>query len=439
MHRLSGWSRPFRARRTTVPILVAGLVAAVAVVAVPGTGTARTDSAAPGSESAAPWDRDALKVAATRDVPGFGGAYVNEDGSTLHVWLTRPTADGALRARTALAPSAGSRLAAAGTGAPVVHRADYTFAQLKTWRDAARALLVLPGVTLLDIDERTNRLMMAVEDTGRHGPAVRAGLARLGVPWAAVRLERNGAVTPTVGDEARPLRGGVKIQYLDKLCTLGFIAQRAGVTGFVTNSHCSTTFGGTDSGKYWQPKKPADSSGSIGAESVDPGFTAGGSCPAGQKCRSSDANFVSTVSGMGVSQGHLARPPLNSTIWNGIDTFRIVAVRSAQFDKTVEKVGISTGRTQGKVTADCVDTPTSVGAPTTMLCQDMASYKAAAGDSGGPVYEIIDSALNTVALVGIQWGLISNTDGQPRALYSPFSSVESELGNLSVCSDPTFC
>ena len=151
---------------------------------------------------------------------------------------------------------------------------------------------MLPGVTLLDIDERANRLVLAVEDTGRYGPAVRDGLARLGVPRAAVRLERSGPVTPTLGDEARPLRGGVKTQYLDKLCTLGFIAQRAGVTEFVTNAHCSTTFGGMDSGKYWQPKKTADGSGSIGAESVDPGFAAGGSCPAGRKHRRAGRDSV---------------------------------------------------------------------------------------------------------------------------------------------------
>ena len=53
------------------------------------------------------------------DVPEFGGAYVGADGA-LHVWLTEPTTSGAARARTAYA----------GATTVVVHRADYTFAQL---------------------------------------------------------------------------------------------------------------------------------------------------------------------------------------------------------------------------------------------------------------------------------------------------------------------
>jgi hypothetical protein len=405
-------------------------------VALPGTGTARTDIALPAPGPAAPWDRDALKLAATKDVPTFGGAYLGDDGSTLHVWLTRPTADDALRSRVALATGVGSR-------APVVHRADYTFAQLKQWRDTARALLALPGVTMLDIDERTNRLVLAVEDTGRDGPAVTAGLARLAVPRAAVTLTQAGPATQSLGDRNRPLRGGVKIRHTDGVCSLGFTAQRAGVSGFVTNSHCSVTNGSVDSGKYWQPDKPADGSDTVGAETVDPAFSTASPCPVGRKCRTSDANFVTAAAGVGVGQGHIARPPLNSATWNGTDTFRIVAVRSAQLPTVVQKVGQATGRTEGKVTADCVDLKPrdSSGRDTTitLFCQDMASYTVKEGDSGSPVFQVINADTNTVALVGIHWGIGPNSLGELRGFYSPFSSVEAELGNLSVCSDATIC
>jgi hypothetical protein len=399
---------------------------------------ARTDIAGPAPGPAAPWDRDALKVAATKDVPTFGGSYL-DDESTLHVWLTRPTADGALRSRTALATGVGAQAVSAGTGAPVVHRADYTFAQLKAWRDATRALLTLPGVTMLDIDERTNRLVVAVDDIGRDGPAVTAGLARLEVPRAAVNLTRGGPVTQTLGDRNRPLRGGVKIRYNRGFCTLGFIAQRQGVTGFVTNSHCSDNSGAVDSGKYWQPDRPADGSDAVGAETVDPPFTAANPlCPVGDKCRTSDSNFVATVTGVGVGQGQIARPPLNSATWNGTDTFRIVGVRDARLGTAVQKVGHITGRTAGTVTADCLDlSPKDTNI--TLFCQDMASYTVQEGDSGSPVFEVINASTNTVALVGIHWGIGTNQAGQLRGFYSPFSNVEAELGNLSVCSDATTC
>ncbi|GIE98710.1 hypothetical protein [Paractinoplanes rishiriensis] len=400
-------------RRLTY-VLLAGLTAATAatVVALPGSGSAQSEAAAP------VWDLDRQKLAANSDVPTFGGSYVDDDGAT-HVWSTRPAASGRL-----------------------VHRADYTFAQLVAWRDATRALLALPGVTTLDIDERTNRLEVGVEDTGRDGPAVTAGLARLGVPRPAVRLTRNGPITRTLGDEARPLRGGLKIRFGEKFCSLGFIAQRAGVSGFVTNSHCSTQPGVMDSGKYWQPNKPVDGSKVVGSETADPAYTASIACPPGRKCRRSDSNFVAGTAGVGLSQGHIARPPLNSTIWNGTDTFRIVGIRETAIGRNVTKVGQTTGRTAGTVTNACVDlNPRDTTIPTTLFCQSMATYKAELGDSGAPVFEILNADQNTVALIGIHWGIGPNdaVPPQQRSYFSPLSSVQAELGTLRVCSDATIC
>lgn len=442
MHRLSGWRRArrptHRTRRTAGPFLLAGLAFAATVVALPGTSTARPDIAGPESVPAASWDRDALRVAATKDVPTFGGAYLDKDGSTLYVWLTRPTVDGALRSRNALATAIGPQVVGDGTPDPIVHRADYTFAQLKDWHDAMTALLALPGVTMMDIDERANRLMVAVEDSGRDGPAVTAGLARLGVPRAAVTLAQSGPVTPTLGDRTRPLRAGTQIQSTRGLCTLGFVAQRAGVTGFVTNSHCSATNGVVDSGRYWQPTIPADASDAVGVETVDPAFfTDHPSCPVGRRCRNSDANFVATLSGVGIGQGQIARPPMGSTNWNGTDTFRVTAIGGTRLTDTVQKVGRSTGRTTGTVTADCIDT-NPANTNITLFCQDMASYQVNDGDSGSPVFVVTNAITNTVSLVGIHWG-ITSVGGAVRGLYSPFTGVESELGNLSVCADVTVC
>lgn len=443
MHRLSGWRRTRRTirgtRRTAGVIFVAGLAVAATVVPLPRTGPARADIAGPAPGPAAPWDRDALKVAATSDLPTFGGAYLDDDGSTLHVWLTRPTVDGALQSRSALAAAFGARVAGDGIRPPVVHQADYSFAQLKAWRDAARTLLPLPGMTMLDIDERANRLVVEVADTGRHGPAVTAGLDRLGVPRAAVNLRRGAPAIETLGDKARPVLGGIKIDWRRGTCSLGFIAQRQGLTGFVTNAHCSEVDGGADAGQYWQPTRPADLREPIGGEKVDPPYTAANPlCPAGRKCRVSDANFVTTVASVGVSQGQIARPQLDSASWNGTDTFRIVNVRETRLNAKVQKVGHVTGRTSGVVISDCFDTPVAK-TPNYLFCQDMADYKAETGDSGGPVFEIVDANANTVALVGIHWGIKTFADGTQAGLYSPFSNVEAELGNLSVCFNPTTC
>ncbi|MGI5214679.1 hypothetical protein [Plantactinospora sp. CA-290183] len=382
------------------------------------------------------FDRDDAIAAAMRDIPTFGGAYVDRKSSVLHLWLTQPATADVARSRAALA--AGTGLAAAGT---VVHRVDYTFAQLNTWHDDMATLLSLPGVVMTDLDQRVNRLTLAVADADRTGAAIKAGLAGLGIPLAAVNLVPGEPFRTTVRDQTRPLHAGTQIQFARGAstfnCTLGFPATRSGVNGFVTASHCSTTRSVVDGGRYWQSTRPAGDANPVGTETVDRAFFTS-TCPTGRLCRVSDANFVAAQTGVNIALGRIARPPLNSTNWNGTDTFRVVARGGTAVGDPVQKVGRTTGRTSGTVTGDCVDLNVA-DTNITLFCQETATYQSAGGDSGSPVFEVTNSpAANDVALVGVHWGG-GVVDGVNFAAFSELTNVGLEVGTIQVCAAGFSC
>lgn len=400
------------------------LLASFATLALVGVTGVADAASGPGAEAGAPVDSDAALVAAMKDVPEFGGAYVGADGA-LHVWLTRP-ADAA-RARAALTP--GLRAASAGAKT-VVHRADYTFAQLKVWHDKLAGMLAMPGVTMTDIDERVNRLTLGVEHTAETAARVKAALALHGIPRAAVDVVTATAVTPTLRDRTRPLRGGVQIQSSVIECTLGLPAIRSGIFGFVTNSHCSAIRSQVDNGLFWQSSQAAGNNDLVGAELVDPPFKTGGTCPTGRRCRLSDTNFVR--SDVDVAVGRIARPALGSTNWNGTSTFRVTEAFDPVLGSTVQKVGRSTGRTQGTVARTC-ENSNVLNTDITLLCQGVADYVSADGDSGAPVFEVTNSpATNDVRVVGVHWGsaVVNNVT---ISAFSTFRFIIPEIGFIFVC------
>lgn len=85
-------------------------------------------------------DRDTMTLMATEHIPEFGGAYVDAETGALHVWLTKPTQQRGRDVQAALARAGESSATAANS--LVIHSADYSFAQLAAWKDAAMALLL---------------------------------------------------------------------------------------------------------------------------------------------------------------------------------------------------------------------------------------------------------------------------------------------------------
>ena len=390
---------------------------------------------------------DEQLAAVARRVPSFGGMFIDETGQLTVYMLGADQQNGvaqqpavptvstaAIEAAIAevfgperLSPS-NPGLASSGPRVRVLP-GQYSFLELKAWHDGMTApVLSLPGVTLTDISESQNRLRIGLHDPAKRAQ-VEATLAKLGIPSAAVLLE---TVQPVrleleLRDRSRALVGGQQISDGEFLCTLGFNATRAGVRGFVTNSHCTTTMGGVENTPFFQPASSPENR--IGVETADPNYFVGGSCPLGRRCRYSDSAFVALDGEVTGAQGFIA--------WTNVDDLKIIEtykfhiVGSAGHllaGDVVHKVGRTTGRTEGKVTDTCVNlSPT--GTNVTQLCQNRAAYASGSGDSGSPVFRITHTPnANDVLLAGIHWA--------SGGAFSPMTNIQlgDELGPLDIMS-----
>lgn len=354
------------------------------------------------------------------EIPGFGGLFYDREGFA-NVFLTDP---GDARALDQLGPDVR------------VLKGDFQFVELRAWRHELRsAVLGLPGVVTLDVDEATNRIRIGVNQqlAANANRRVARQAAQLGIPGGAVVIE---AVDPiyqlaTLRDELRPVPGGVQIHFSNFLCTLGFNATRSGVSGFVTNSHCTDKQGGVESTRYYQPVSPA----AIGTETVDPVYRRNiAGCPRGKQCRYSDSAFAAYDSGSLSNFAKIARPASRSsssgtlTIDSSNPEFSITSTSASAVGQEVNKVGRTTGWTFGPVDATCVDVAVS-GSNIAQLCQDLVLAGVGSGDSGSPVFGWGGSS--SVSLRGILWG--GNSAGT-LFVYSPFANItrSDELGSLTV-------
>jgi hypothetical protein len=364
-------------------------------------------------------------VALARNVPGFGGFFVDEQG-TPTIYLKDARQRGA--AEKALTPWFSSQGREPATMR--VRTADYDWADLDRWHTQTSAeALGIPGVVLTDADEARNRVRIGVEHAAAAGQ-VRSVLARLGVPASAVSIEVTEPIRQlaTLRGTVRPVVAGVQINFPGFLCSLGFNASRSGVRGFVTASHCTNTQGGVESTPYWQPLesiRPIQ----IGTETVDPGYVPGGSCPVGRQCRRSDAAFAKYINGTQNTLGRIARTsttsPTDRTIVGGWTITSDASSSTFTIGLKVNKVGRTTGWSQGRVGATCVNVNVS-GTNITQLCQTIVSATVGAGDSGSDVFTITSGT--NVKLDGVLWG--GSSDGRT-LVFSPLANVKGELGALT--------
>jgi hypothetical protein len=264
---------------------------------------------------------------------------------------------------------------------------------------------------------------------------VKQAIARLGIPASAVIVEWTAPIrlAATLRSRVRPVRGGLQINFTQFICTLGFNALKNGVSSFITNSHCTKTQGGNQGTLYYQPLSSTANS-FIGTEAADPNYFQGGVCPAGRKCRYSDAARATYNSGVSFSLGQIARTTSRGALTGSITIstanpfFTITAERANPVaGAQANKIGRTTGWTFGQISATCVAVNVS-GTNITQLCQSLVGAGVGAGDSGSPVFSRSGTGGN-VTLLGILWG--GSSDGTLFA-FSPMSGIErsGELGAL---------
>lgn len=365
------------------------------------------------AQTTAPLTLDEEYARLAEGVPGFGGLYLDEDGVT-HVYLTDLSREKEVQ-------YLGARV--------TVQQGDYDFRDLFAWKDEVRPLLAERGAVYLDIDERRNRLVFGVERASLEdfNLTLKRFLEDTHVPSEAVVTEAADPIEPweLLTDRIRPVPAGVQIQNASGgNCTLGINATRAGVKGFVTNSHCTAVQSLVEGTSFFQ--NTTGSTNFIGTETVDPFFFFGGSCPLPRMCRRSDSAFVAYSSSLLSAGGKIANPNCSfgqGTLTVNPQTPRLpvtgVMFLSPVSGSIVNKTGQTTGCTFGFTIGTCVDA-NAKDSIITFLCQNRVAGVGDHGDSGSPVFF---HGSDHATLAGILWGGNVGT-----YVYSPWTNVILDLG-----------
>jgi hypothetical protein len=297
-------------------------------------------------------------------------------------------------------------------------------------------VMALPGTVFADNDERIGKVVIGVEHLNAAG-AVRAAMARLGVAEGdyAVELTQPIHNMVTLRDRFRPTVAGIQVHFTNYLCTLGANVDHVatGERSFIINSHCTGTQGGTEGTTYAQPTRTVDPT-IIATEVDDPTYFKGGVCPRGKKCRYSDASRARYSAGVASNRGEIALTTgannLSLTVaGSGFVTSQDNSTTNFPVGTVVNKVGRTTGWTQGQVTRSCVNTSVS-GSQIMQLCQTFVSDPGGAqvvgsGDSGSGVWT---GSSSSAKLVGLLWGGSSDNKS---FVFSPLASIQKELGAVN--------
>jgi hypothetical protein len=388
---------------------------------------------------------DQMAVAAA--VPGFGGYFIDPDGSPT-VYLTnvlaRPAAEAALAGFLADRGWTASDLR--------VRQGAYGYAQLDAWyRQARPGAFGVSGIILGDVDEARNRIRFGVA-SGAAAAAVQAVVAAAGIPASAVTIEQRAPIQPLVAltDAVRPLQGGLQINFLHAagvttvslICTLGFNAEIDGVSSYITNSHCSQVEGGEETPtEYYQPLMDPDRDRMVNPENLiaieadDPHWSVSLDCPIpGFQCRWSDASRAAYTAAAAADArlGRIAKTVRQSTsltdIVLDIDGHFTIKGEQARgvVGEVAHKVGRTTGWTSGTTVETCVDV-LAIGTTHIRLCQEIVNGVSDSGDSGSPAFRRRGGS--NVTLLGVLWGG-SVDEANPEFVYSPMFGIERELGLL---------
>ena len=308
--------------------------------------------------------------------------------------------------------------------------------RLGAWfAQASSEVLALPGAVFADHDEQVGRLVFGVENAAAI-PGIRIAIARLGIPTSAFDVQVSEPIyqLATLRDRFRPTQAGIQIHFGQFLCTMGFNADDGTARSFITNSHCTNTQGGVEGTQYFQPTSTVDPT-VIATEVEDPTYFRGGACPRGKKCRYSDASRALYSSSVASNRGDILKTTganNGSLTVSGVFTVTSQDNTTTSFPigLTVNKVGRTTGWTQGQVTRTCVNTAVS-GSNIAQLCQTFVENAGGAmvvggGDSGSGVFRITSG--DNVQLVGILWG---GSSDNKLFVVSPLKQIQQELGALT--------
>ena len=382
------------------------------------------------------------------EVPGFGGFYVDEAGA-LNVWLV--DAAQRVQAETVLGARFEEGKIGFGLGEKlsqmVVRNGSYDFLELYAWRSQVRQMIgTITGATSLSIDEVQNVIRIGASNLVV-GDQIIERIRELGIPDDAFRIiEQVNELGIT--KKRTTLAAGLQIQFLapswpsfptPSTCTLGPVARRNGVPGFITAAHC-TEFRYVNTGERHYQATPGDRI--IMTETVDPTYKTTGCAPGHNKCVDADAIFSKWDFAGTWNLGRIYETQFRSAGSHG-STVRVGTNLVIVSDNVwpypgqiMDKVGRTTGWTYGFVTETCVDwkVPQHESSPLQDVWVECAIeniFSALGGDSGAPVFHCHTNgctAPKNVTLMGVYFGSATYPTGAVRNYYSHTNMVKSHLG-----------
>lgn len=408
-------------------------------------------SASLGSANAQPRGMDALFVSLNREVPGFGGMFIEPDEAVLYVYLKDLGRSQGIS--TAFERRFGpsllrQRVGREGTVKELTLKflpAEFDAEELFGWKNSLYGVWREYGMEMLDLDERNNRVHVGVATQAMVNPVLEHA-SELGIPDGAVFVEVMSRAIPMSGPALtgssatvnETVRGGIKVVNLFSTfsptgeCTLGFNAIRNGVRGFVTASHCTSKVFALDAP---MEEDLFNSAGAlIGKEYVDP-------LPIVEipPSRNTDAAFIRLMNST-TNPWELGTLFLGS----GEPVTEIFSREDMQIGEhwwefshpimigaSIEKYGISTGLTTGVQNETCLIM--NGGDPTetfVVRCLSKVVGPVLAGDSGGPVFQ----RSSWPAQGGVNIAGITSIGFAPQNVYfySPVGEIVKELGALQI-------
>ncbi len=376
---------------------------------------------------------ESMSLLATQ-YPGFAGFYVDGDQTVVKLADATARAKGT-RISELLAVIGEAQKSKRLTTA----NANYGFDELYRWHFDVIDLMSDSrfNVHTVDIDEVGNVIALTLDMRSSKDQiaALNASIAASGVPADAVAVRFAPVPTPHIGlrDRVNPAPGGVQIEWTKNsapagqnsfVCSLGLNVRRGTEIGFITAQHCQDANGEvfTQAGVR------------IGA-SVAVGPTVSTGCPSGQTCKYSDALFARYDTRNFAARQQIAYAPNLNNIQGNLTV--ISALSTPAVGSGVWKTGRTTGSTQATVEATCQRLKYS-SYPITFLCLNKVNTLGATfsqgGDSGGPVW--INAGNGNVSFTGLISGggeaRIGNTTLFGHSYYSPFSSIQKDLGTLTI-------
>lgn len=406
-------------------------------------------------------------------VPKFGGMY-REDGKVyLHIeGLDELSAIQAATIKQTLISALINTLGVEGvliegqelsdafyTNQVVLLPAQFNYVKLTDWFTKSKGLASLDDLQFVDLNPVRNRIVVGILEGGSI-EAVEQRLNELGIPREAVRIEETAPneLAANLQSAVRPMVGGRRIVYRTRDgvytgCTHGFNVVRNGVRGFMVNAHCTGPEDaryitrGNPIYQYFAERPESTEFERVGTVAHSPANGLCSTSNGGRWCRPSDSAFIQIASNVTSSLGEIAQTgsanrELNGDAGSGTTTTSLrdleigyMGIRSRiEYNMVLDKMGMVTGWTAGRVIQDCVDFYLTVEGfgKFYYACTHYVNGGVARGDSGSPVFRYFGSTTEPVALFGMMFALNTTQNVGQLFIFNDMAAIQADMGPLTI-------